>query len=80
MTKYIYTLALCMSASFANAQFSILSTGQTITKVNDIEDGGGNRMIFATDKGIFIHDNGAWKNFSTTNGLSDNNVITIEPF
>jgi hypothetical protein len=69
-----------MSASFANAQFSILSTGQTITKVNDIEDGGGNRMIFATDKGIFIYDNGAWKNFSTTNGLSDNNVITIEPY
>jgi hypothetical protein len=80
MTKYMYTLLLCVSAYCADAQFSIHSTGQAITKVNDIEDGGNNRMIFATDKGIFIYENGNWKNFSTANGLSHNNVITIEPY
>lgn len=80
MKNFILIIMLSFAAQYSSAQFSILTPGVSINNIKDIESGTNSNMIFATEKGILIHNNGNWKHITTANGLSSDNVVTIEPY
>ncbi len=80
MKKITLLTALSLLTFTLKAQFVILNPGRTITQINDLEYDGGSKMIFATNSGILIHDNSNWKSITTSNGLTSDKVMTLEPY
>lgn len=72
--------ALILLSSPAYAQFSEMKHGVTISKVEDIEVGTNGSIIFATDNGLLLFSNGVWKHLSTSDGLSELHIKSIEPY